>query len=92
MGRDEKRVAVFIEGNRTGYGPEQVEDRTMTVADLIDVLTEMGEAYGMDAKVFLRNDRGYTYGEVNWDGINHATYDDHRVYWGGEDYEDGEEW
>lgn len=92
MGKDEKMVAVFIEGNRTGYGPEQVEDRTMTVEELIDALTEMGEAYGMDAKVFLRNDRGYTYGEVNWGGINYATYDDHRVYWDGEDYEDGEEW
>ena len=32
----EKRPALFITGNRTGYGPSQIEDHTMTVADLID--------------------------------------------------------
>lgn len=83
----EKRPALFIRGNRTGYSPSQIEDRTMTVADLIDALTEMGEAYGMDARVFLRNDGGYTYGEIEWDDLEAGRYDaDGSTYdWDGEE-------
>ena len=83
----EKRPAIFIEGNREAYGPDRIEDNTMTVADLIDALTEMGEAYGMDAKVFLRNDGGYTYGSIGWDDLSAARYDaDGSTYdWDGEE-------
>lgn len=52
--------ALYIEGRRTGYGPEQC-GRTMTVGELIDFLSE----YPEDLKVYLRNDNGYTYGEIN---------------------------
>lgn len=50
---------VFIEGRRNGYGPEQC-GRTMTVGELIAYLEDFDE----DAKVFLKNDNGYTYGSI----------------------------
>lgn len=73
--------AIFIEGNRQGYGPDQIEDRTMTIGELIAALEEMELAYGEDAKVFLRNDNGYTYGAINyWSGDIYAgKYDDDTV-------------
>lgn len=73
--------AIFINGNRTGYGPDQMEDRTCTVEDLISMLKELGEAYGMNTKVFIRNDNGYTYGEIKrWDGdVYSGKYDDETV-------------
>jgi len=86
-----KRNAIFIEGNRNGYGPDQVEHRTLTVAELIDMLTELGDAYGMDAKVFLRNDNGYTYGSIGYDDAQFGQYDDDRVWMGYADEYD-EEW
>lgn len=52
--------ALYIEGRRTGYGPEQC-GRTMTVGELIDFLS----GYPEDLKVYLRNDNGYTYGEID---------------------------
>ena len=89
----EKKSALFIEGNRSGYSPDQCEHRTMTIAELIDALQEMGDAYGMDANVFLRNDRGYTYGSIGWDDLSIAKYDEHRVYdWDDEDEDDEGEW
>lgn len=66
--------ALFIEGNRNGYHPDQCEHRTMTVEALIDFLQQ----FDGDSLVFLRNDDGYTYGSVNgWDGdIREGVYDD----------------
>lgn len=52
--------ALYIEGRRNGYGPDQC-GRTMTVAELIAWLSHFDE----DAEVFLRNDRGYTYGNID---------------------------
>lgn len=57
--------ALFIEGNRNGYDPEQC-GRTMTVGDLIAFLSEFDE----DRPVYLRNDNGYTYGSINERDIN----------------------
>ena len=54
---------LFIEGNRNGYSPKQCGE-TMTVSELITYL----EQYEDDTRVYLRNDRGYTYGSINvWD-------------------------
>jgi len=54
---------LFIEGNRNGYSPEQC-GRTMTVSELIAYL----EQFDDDMPVYLRNDRGYTYGSIQeWD-------------------------
>lgn len=58
--------ALYIEGRITGYGPEQC-GRTMTVGELIDFLSE----YPEDLKVYLRNDNGYTYGEIDDDSFMH---------------------
>ena len=51
--------ALFIEGRRNGYDPEQC-GRTMTVGELIAYL----EYFDEDALVYLRNDYGYTYGSI----------------------------
>ena len=73
------RKALFIEGNRDCYGPDQREDRTMTVAELMGLLRD----FDPDSKVFLRNDNGYTYGSISYDDFGEAQYDDDRVYYEG---------
>ena len=52
---------VIIEAVREGYSTEQVRN-TMTVKELIDVLSE----YDEDAKVYLSHDCGYTYGGIRY--------------------------
>lgn len=59
--------AIFIEGNRNGYGPDQC-GRTLTVGELIEILGE----FDSDQPVFLRNDNGYTYGSITERDINTA--------------------
>lgn len=51
--------ALYINGNRNGYEPEQC-GRTLTVGELIDLLQEFDE----DRPVYLRNDDGYTFGSI----------------------------
>lgn len=79
---DRNRKALFIEGNRNCYHPAQNEN-TMTVGELIAML----EDFDPGAKVFLRNDNGYTYGSLGDYDFQEAQYDDHRVY-----YEDDDEY
>ena len=50
---------LFIDAEREGYGPSQIR-RTMTVGELIAQL----EQYDEDTPVYLRHDRGYTYGGI----------------------------
>lgn len=57
--------ALFIEGNRNGYAPEQC-GRTLTVKDLIEILKQ----FDKDSPVYIRNDRGYTYGHITECDIN----------------------
>lgn len=52
---------VIIEAVREGYSTEQVRN-TMTVKELIDVLSE----YDEDAKVYLFHDNVYTYGGIRY--------------------------
>jgi len=52
-------MKIFIEGRRNGYAPEQC-GKTMTVGEMIDWLSQFDE----EAKVYLRNDGGYTYGSI----------------------------
>jgi len=68
--------ALFIEGNRNGYGADQIEDKTITIRELIESLEEMAEEMGDDCKVFLMNDNGYTYGSIGADEIYRGGYDD----------------
>ena len=51
---------LYIEGRRNGYSPEQC-GKTITVGELIDFL----EAYDEDTKIYIENDNGYTYGNIN---------------------------
>ena len=46
---------VFIDGRRDGYIPDQC-GKTMTMGELISYLEDFDE----DAKVYLKNDNGYT--------------------------------
>lgn len=55
-----KKQVVFIEGRRNGYGTDQC-GKTMTVRELIEFLEQFDE----EAEVFLRNDGGYTYGNID---------------------------
>ena len=74
---DERRTAVFINGNRTDYHPVACEDYTCTVRGLREFL----ERFDDDAKVFIRNDNGYTYGIVDcYDDVYAGEYDDHEVF------------
>lgn len=75
------RKALFIEGNRSGYGPDQIENQTMTVGELISML----EDFDPDSLVFISNDRGYTYGHIGQYDMQEAQYDDHRVYYEGDE-------
>lgn len=50
---------LFINTNRSGYDYDQC-GRTMTVGELIELLSE----YDEDTPVYLRNDNGYTYGHI----------------------------
>lgn len=52
-------MKLFIEGRRDGYATDQIEN-TMTVGDLINYLAQFDE----DAKVYLNNDFGYTFGSI----------------------------
>ena len=52
--------ALYIEGRRNGYAPDQC-GRTMTVGELIDFLGEFDE----NLPIYLYNDRGYTYGNID---------------------------
>lgn len=53
---------LIIEANREGYSIEQAEnERTaITVGELIRLLEDFDE----DTKIYISNDRGYTYGSV----------------------------
>lgn len=63
-------TCVFIEGRSDSYGANYLVDRTVTVEELIDVL----EGFDKDLKVFIRNDRGYTFGLVDSDTVSLGAY------------------
>lgn len=56
------KEVLIIEANREGYSIEQAEnERTaITVSELISLLEDFDE----DTKIYISNDRGYTYGSV----------------------------
>lgn len=64
---EEKKV--FIEGRANGYAPEQCNG-TITVGELIEYLSE----FDKNAKIYLRNDGGYTYGSI--DAYSFSTDED----------------
>ena len=56
------KQVLIIEANREGYSVKQAEnERTaITVGELISLLEDFDE----DTKIYISNDRGYTYGSV----------------------------
>ncbi len=52
--------AVIFNNMREGYAPDQI-DRTMTVGELIEFLTNN---YDEETPIYVSNDNGYTYGGV----------------------------
>ena len=77
--------ALFINGNRSGYTPEQC-GKTMTVNDLIERLEEIRDWNdGGDLPIYLYNDNDYTYGEITEHSMDIGKYED-----GGDiEFEDG---
>lgn len=61
---------LFIEGRRNGYSPDQC-GRTITVGELIEFLGDFDE----DTEIFIRNDRGFTYGNITRDSIEEDYYE-----------------
>lgn len=53
-------MKIYIEGRRNGYNPTQC-GKTMTVGELMAYLEQFDE----DAKIYLKNDNGYTYGSID---------------------------
>lgn len=64
-------MRLMIEGRRNGYAPDQC-GRTLTVGELIERLREFDE----DTEVFLKNDNGYTYGNISWDSFEEDDRED----------------
>ena len=65
----EKKRAIFIDGRREAYCPNQCYN-TMSVGELKEFL----EQFDDDDEVFLRNDNGYTYGEISEYTMNIGNY------------------
>lgn len=80
----EKKSAIFIEAQRTGYSPDQIH-RTATISELIEILEDMACTYGDDAKVYLAHDRGYTFGGITWDSMSGSSISRYG-------YDDEEDW
>lgn len=62
---------LFLEGRRNGYAPSQC-GKTMTVGELREYL----ERYDEDLKVYIRNDGGYTYGNITWGSFEEDYIDE----------------
>ena len=67
---------VYIDSRRDGYSPSQCHD-TMTVGELIDILSQ----YDEDQPVYIRNDNGYTYGNITISIHVPREGDDRRCCW-----------
>lgn len=52
---------VTIHTNRTYYSAIEAEQNSITIKELIDILSQ----YDEDEKIILSNDNGYTYGHIN---------------------------
>ena len=54
------KTAVIFEAERQGYSVDQVEDKAMTVSELLRIL----EDYDEDDLIIMSHDNGYTYGSI----------------------------
>ena len=62
--------AITIEARQDAYEVGQVAQGTLTVSELIYRLREIADAYGEDVPVVISNDRGYTYGSIDWNEVS----------------------
>lgn len=62
---------IYLDTHRSGYGIDQIH-KTLTVEELIEILSE----FDPNAKVYFRNDGGYTYGEISESDIEEEWDDD----------------
>lgn len=60
-----EKISLTIEARREGYSLEQC-GWTMTVGELKEIL----ERYPDETKIYISNDRGYTYGPIRPNDIN----------------------
>lgn len=74
----ERKMRLYMDGRREVYDPKDIR-HTMTVGELIELL----QGFDEDAKVYISNDNGYTYGSV--------TEDSFTEYSEGEEDEEDEE-
>lgn len=67
---------LFIDGRRNGYEPSQC-GRTMTVIELIEYLEQFDE----ETPVYISNDNGYTYGNIDWDSFEEQELESEEEYY-----------
>ena len=65
------KQVLYIDTAREGCGIDQIRT-TMTVGELMEYLDQ----FDNDTKVYLRHDRGYTYGGITWNSFRDADEDD----------------
>lgn len=71
--------ALFIKGTRSGYSPDQC-GTTMTIDELINKLEEIKDWYASgDTPIYLRNDNGYTYGDIREENFSAGFFNDDKV-------------
>ena len=65
------REALFINADNNGYEPSQC-GRTITVGELIDLLSDFDE----DMPIYLKFDNGYSYGSIRYDDFMEELVED----------------
>ena len=79
----ERKMRLYMDGRREAYDPTDIR-HTMTVGELIELL----QGFDEDAKVYISNDNGYTYGSVTEDSFTEDSFTEDSE--GEEDEEDEE--
>lgn len=64
-------MRLYIEGRRNGYSSDQC-GHTMTVQELIEYLEQFDE----DTEIFIKNDGGYTYGNIDETSFEESDEED----------------
>lgn len=62
---------LYIEGRRNGYYPDQCGE-TMTVSEMIEFLSQ----FDGDLPIYLNNDSGYTFGNIDEYSFSECEHDD----------------
>lgn len=62
---------LYVEGRRNGYDPGQC-GKTMTVSEMIEFLSQ----FDGDLPIYLNNDSGYTFGNIDEYSFSECKHDD----------------